>query len=135
MTANGAQGVMVVAEVGPLVEAMRTAIHARRLAPDGHSLVGEERIVRLPAGEKRRSARVIAVNDRGTAVGAITPGMIQAAPSRPSTLSLSRTSTRPGPSEVGCDQSWTPIATRSSGAARSRLATGRLPKAREATPF
>ncbi len=30
---------------GDIVEAMRTPIHARRLAPDGRSLVGEERIV------------------------------------------------------------------------------------------
>ena len=30
---------------GEIVEAMRTPIHARRLAPDGRSLIGEERIV------------------------------------------------------------------------------------------
>jgi hypothetical protein len=30
---------------GDIVEAMRTPIHARRLAPDGRSLIGEEKVV------------------------------------------------------------------------------------------
>jgi hypothetical protein len=32
-------------KAGEIVEAMRTPIHARRLAPDGRSLVGEEKVV------------------------------------------------------------------------------------------